>query len=72
MAAIHVRFGELPCQVREGNAWLDEATPQRQTLPLHLPFEFPFPASIFTLLPLTSRLDSGLAIPSVICYHAFC
>ena len=56
---------------QRGNVWLDEATPQRQTLPLHLPFEFPFPTSIFTLPPLTSRLDSGLTTPSMICYHAF-
>ena len=28
--------------------------------PLHFRFEFPFPASIFTLLPLNSRLDSSL------------
>ena len=30
---------------------------QRQTA---LPFEFPFPTSIFTLLPLNLRLDSSL------------
>ena len=70
---IHVRSGEL-CQIRGGNAWPDEATPQRQTLPLRgLSFEFSHPASIFTkFLPLNSRLDSSLVTPGVICCHKFC